>query len=115
MKLSGDFQFKLLLVVAGLGAVAYTVYKTAGVAGDMLQAVNPLNSDNVINQGATSIWQGVTGSIGTIGTDLYDGTHPAAAQDGYGANPVNGGFVSIYQKVTGSKGTPGTDLFDLFH
>jgi Flp pilus assembly protein TadG len=80
MKVSGDLQFKVLLGVialAGAGYVLYRVSKAAAeVAGAAAQAVNPFNNDNIINQGATSIYQGATGSTGTIGTDLYDWMHP---------------------------------------
>lgn len=115
MKLSGDFEIKLIVVGVGLCGLAFVLYKAGGLAGDALEAVNPLNNDNIINRGVTSVYQGATGSDQTMGADLYDLTHPAAAQTSAGANPVNGAFVSIYQKVTGSKGTPGGDLFDLFH
>ena len=66
---------------AGL-AVAYMLYRTAGKAGELVkegaQAINPLNNDNVINRGFTSIYQGVTGSTGDLGSDIYDGTHGGA-------------------------------------
>lgn len=58
-------------IAAGLG-VAFMLKKGAGAA---LQAVNPMDRDNVINQGATSLYQAVTGSKGTIGGDFYDATH----------------------------------------
>lgn len=110
MKLSTE----VVIVGAGLCGLAFVLYKAGGLAGDALQAVNPLNNDNIINQGATSVYQGITGSDGTIGTDLYDVTHPAAAQGPY-SNPVNGAATSIWQKVTGSVGSIGTGIYDIFH
>jgi hypothetical protein len=41
----------------------------------VIDAINPMNNDNVINQGATSVYQAVTGSDVTIGSDLYGATH----------------------------------------
>jgi hypothetical protein len=76
MKVSGDLQFKVLLgaiVLAGAGYVLYRASRAAvDIAGTAAQAVNPFNNDNIINQGATSIYRDVTGSQGTIGTDIYD-------------------------------------------
>jgi hypothetical protein len=65
-------------VVAGL-ALAYVVYRSGAavvdVVGDAAQAINPLNNDNVINRGFTNLYQGVTGSTGSLGTDAYDIVH----------------------------------------
>lgn len=104
-----------LLIGAGAAAVvvlALVARKGVIVAADAAQAINPLNNDNVINRGFTSVYQTVTGSEGTLGTDIYDFTHPEAAA---GTNPINGAFTSLYQKVTGSKGTLGTDIYDWLH
>lgn len=70
----------LLVGAAAAGLVlAYMVYRGAGAAaeavGDAAQAINPMNNDNVINQGATSFYRFLTGSDGTIGTDIYDVVH----------------------------------------
>jgi hypothetical protein len=59
------------------GAVVDGVVQAAGAVGDAAgaaaQAVNPLNNDNIINQGFDSAYQGITGSDGTLGSDVYDG------------------------------------------
>ena len=44
-------------------------------------AVNPTNPDNVINQGFNSVYQSVTGSRGTLGTDLADFFHGLDDED----------------------------------
>lgn len=128
---------KYLLVgaaAAGL-AVAYMMRKTAGAVAE---AVNPFNNDNVINQTATSWYQALTGSTGTIGTDLYDATHggiltgispawlpiPGAAAAGAayklaqsGAftdgsmNPASTNNV-IYRNIGGDDWSIGTKIYD---
>lgn len=76
MKLSGDFEFKIILALVAVVAVGYVVYRAKDAAGDaaaaVARALNPFNNDNIINRGATSVYQAVTGSEGTIGTDIYD-------------------------------------------
>lgn len=71
-------------MTAGLGLV-YLTYRASNAVVDALPgalyAVNPTNSNNVFNQGATSAYQAVTGSTGSIGGDLYDSTH-GGAMDG---------------------------------
>jgi len=74
--------------VAGL-ALAFMVYKGAGkvvdkavdMAGDALQAINPLNNENIISQGAEAAYRGATGSTGSMGTDLYDVLHDGGMID----------------------------------
>lgn len=64
--------------VAGL-VLGYLIYNSAGkiagkvvdAAGEALNAVNPLNNENVISQGANSVYQKVSGSPNTPETDLY--------------------------------------------
>lgn len=105
-------NIKIGLAIAG-GIALFLVARKAGqVAGDVVHAVNPLNNDNIINRGFTDVYQTVTGSDGTLGTDIYDFTHPTAAE---GTNVINGAATSIYQKITGSKGSIGTDLYDWLH
>jgi hypothetical protein len=69
---------------AGL-VLAVAAKKAAGqvveTVKDAAQAINPLNEDNLINQGATSVYQAVTGSTGNIGTDLYDANHGGVLTD----------------------------------
>ena len=61
---------KTTLIVAGVAVVGLWYLK--GRAGEALHAVNPMNQDNVINQGAQSVWDVFTDGEGTIGTDIYD-------------------------------------------
>lgn len=85
--LSAENKFVLIgVAVAGLG-LYFVAKKASGAAGKALDAINPMNNDNIINQGATSIYQAVTGSTGTIGGDIYDITHPT--YDGNGKIVLN--------------------------
>lgn len=80
MSLKGDV---IAIGVAGvvLIAASWLAKRKLTQAGSAAaNAVNPFNNDNVINQGAQSIWQAVTGSTGTIGGDIYDYFHPSNTQ-----------------------------------
>ncbi len=109
--------------VAGL-ALAYMMTRGAGKAveavKDAAQAINPLNNDNIINKGFTSIYQGVTGSEGTLGGDFYDATH-GGMLDGI-VNPtsnnniINRGVSGVGSAVTGdSSWTLGGQIYDWMH
>lgn len=98
--------------VAGLG-LAYMIYrgaeKVVDVAGDAVQAINPMNNDNIINQGAESLYRSVTGSKGTIGGDIYDVTHDGSL------NPTSDNNV-IYRNVTDwIGGDLGGKIYDWTH
>ncbi len=61
----------------GIGVVAllaawYLKNKTVQTVKDVGNAVNPVNPDNVINGWFNEAYQSVTGSEGTLGTDLAD-------------------------------------------
>jgi hypothetical protein len=105
--------------VAGL-ALAYAITRGAGKVIDAvpkaLEAVNPLNNDNVINKGFTSIYQGVTGSDGTLGTDVYDVTHNGTFNPASDNNLINRGVSGIGGAVTGNKDwSLGTAIYDWTH
>jgi len=100
--------------VAGLVAI-YLAKKTVDAVPKALEAVNPFNYDNVINQGATSLYQWATGSNGTIGTDLYDATHGGSLDPTSGNNVISRTYEGVYQWATGSQGSIGTDIYDFFH
>jgi hypothetical protein len=74
-----DNKYLMIGAAAAGLALAYMVTKGAGkvvdMVGDAAQAINPQNNDNIINKGFTSIYQGATGSAGTIGGDFYDAFH----------------------------------------
>lgn len=72
-KVSGGSLFKS----AGSGAVDIAADIASGVVDGAVAAVSPTNEQNVFNTSAESIYQGVTGSSGSIGTDYYDSTHNA--------------------------------------
>jgi len=59
----------------------YLKKKAGETIQEVGQAVNPTNPDNVINQGFNSVYQSVTGSEGTLGTDLADFFHGLDEED----------------------------------
>ncbi|MFZ6686404.1 hypothetical protein ACO0K0_01505 [Undibacterium sp. SXout11W] len=72
------------LILVGIGIAIVTAWymkqgasKIVDTASAAVSAVNPMNPDNVINQGATSVYQNTTGSTGSIGSDIYDWFHPS--------------------------------------
>lgn len=109
-----------LYMLAGVVA-AYVLYKGAGVVADVANAVNPLNNDNIINRGATGLYQGITGSEGTIGTDFYDATHGGVLSNGTfnpasGNNLINRGSAWAVQQIANDENaTLGTKIYDWFH
>lgn len=109
MKLSGDFEFKLIAAGVVLVVVGVLVYRAKEAVEDMADAINPLSNDNVINQAAMSLYQGVTGSTGSMGSDFYDFTHPDAAE---GTNIINGMATSVYQRVSGRHDSIGAGIYD---
>jgi uncharacterized protein YdgA (DUF945 family) len=73
-------QIDGVMVLVGLGVVGVGV---AWYYGDQLRAqiaeagekVNPADRNNAVNQGTQSVYRKLTGSRGTIGTDLYEWVH----------------------------------------
>lgn len=74
----------LMLIIAGLG-VAYFMYREAkkGVAmvadkaGEVItEDLNPASQNNFINRGFTWIYQKIPGTGASLGSDVYDWTHP---------------------------------------
>lgn len=82
-----DTEEKLLIAAAlGVGVI-WLVRQFPNAVSATADALNPANPDNIINQGATAAYQGVTGSTGTIGGDIYDATHPVLlVNDPYSAS-----------------------------
>ncbi|MBC3930364.1 hypothetical protein [Undibacterium curvum] len=95
--------------IAVIGVAYYAYQRVTGIAGDVidtageaLNAINPLNDDNVINTGAIDLYQKVTGSKGTIGTDLYDWLHPDMS--GLGTNIAGQPGYDPFKAETDKKG-----------
>lgn len=61
-----DRQFYILLGIGALGA--YVLYRGAG---QVAQAINPVNPDNVFNQAAENLGEAITGDPNATG-DLFD-------------------------------------------
>ena len=59
----------IVLLGAG-GLLAYYLIKKGAAA------INPLNPNNVANTSFNALYQGVTGSQGSLGTDLYNTLNP---------------------------------------
>lgn len=71
-------QAAVTAVVVGLG-MWWLAHKTKETVKEVANAVNPLNPDNVINEGFNGLYSAVTGSAGTLGTDIYDWLHPGSS------------------------------------
>ena len=104
---------------AGLG-IAFMLYKgvkkVGGLVEEGVEAINPLNNDNIINQGAVSLYQAMTGSQGTPGGDFYDGTHGGAIDITSSHNFIYQGVSDLGSAITGEKGWDlGSKLFDWTH
>lgn len=70
MKLSPQAQSTLILVIAGLLVLWYLKSRAGEVAEKAVEAVNPADQENLANRGFNWLYQTVTGSEGTAGTDL---------------------------------------------
>lgn len=68
-----------LLILVGVGAAAFVIYKAVPKVAQAAQAVNPLNPNNVFYSGANQVTQQVTGDQGTtFGSWLYQLFNPGA-------------------------------------
>ena len=76
MAIKDDAFFAVVALALVGGAAWYAKKKIGNAATTVLPYINPANSNNVVNQAATSIYQGLTGSTDTIGGALYDYFHP---------------------------------------
>ena len=100
---------------AGLGLV-YLTYRGAQALPEALETINPLNNNNIINQGATSLYQMLSGSTGTIGGDFYDGTHGGALDVTSSNNFINKGMESAWGAILGDPNwTLGGTIYDWTH
>ena len=96
---------KGLLVIAGLAVVGFLVYELYKHAS----LFNPASQNNLANTGFNSAYQGLTGSSGTFGGDLYSWLHPynpnSTTQYVYQLDPTTGDYVSV--PVTNGSGMLG--------
>jgi hypothetical protein len=99
---------KLLLIGMAVALIGGYFLVKKGVPA-ALNAVNPLNNNNVINQAATAAYQDITGSTGTIGTDIYDVTHDGTL------DPTSTNNILYRQGTSQDGSTIGTRLYDLVH
>lgn len=56
--------------IAGVALLWYLKHKAGQAVTQAAQAVNPTNQNNIFNQGFNTLYQDVTGSKGSLGTDL---------------------------------------------
>ena len=73
MKSNLDQKMSGVLMLSTAAVVIYVLAKAEILKA--ANAVNPLNPNNIFNTAAVSTYQAVTGSTGTIGTDIYGATH----------------------------------------
>lgn len=69
MKL-GNLTANQMMLVAGGGVLV--VWYLKGQAGKAVQAINPVNPDNIFNQGFNGLYDGGFDGQGTLGTDIYE-------------------------------------------
>lgn len=105
----------LILGAAALALYVGARYLVGQLTGDT-GALNPTNPDNIVNKGATALYQGVTGSTGTIGGDLYDATHGGALDVSSDHNAIYSGVSGLGEAITGTKGWDlGSKIYDWTH
>lgn len=72
-------QAETILYAVAIAGGLYLLYRAVNGAGEVIadvgEALNPFNNDNVINTTFTDYYRMITGSTGTLGTDIYDLTH----------------------------------------
>lgn len=79
---SADLLIKLAMLGAGIAALVWAAKKVATAGGDALDAAatgfNPASDQNYAYSGANAAVRAITGTDATLGTWIYDKTHPAA-------------------------------------
>lgn len=100
-----DTDTKIIIAAAAVAGVLLYIgaRKAAEQAAEVIEAVTPWNPENVFNQGAVGVYQAVSGSEGSIGSDLYDLLHPAEGEDGV--------FETYWKAWTGQPNRMGWKLF----
>ncbi len=109
---------KYVIIGAGIGlcVALYLAKRGADAVGKGLDAINPTNPDNIINQGVESVYQTVTGSNGTIGGDIYDATHGGKLDPTSSNNAASSTVDWIGQAISGDKNwNLGGAIYDWTH
>jgi hypothetical protein len=73
------------VAIVGLFAVGYVFRKTEQAAG----AINPVSDQNIFYRGANAVLQVFTETGDTLGTWLYNVTHPGAGAQITGTPPAS--------------------------
>ena len=82
MKLSPKAQQTLILVIAVLLVLWYLKGKAGQAAEAAVDAVNPGSQTNLANRLWNWAYSGVTGSEGTLGTDIAGWMHDEEPEEG---------------------------------
>lgn len=82
MSLSPKAQQTLVLVIAVLLVLWYLKNQAGEAAEKAVQAVNPTDSENLANRLFNWVYQGVSGSEGTAGTDFAAWMHEDDLEEG---------------------------------
>lgn len=107
-----SLSLKGYLVLGGLALSAWVIYEIVNHP----DWFNPASQNNLANRGFNSLYQDVTGSKGTLGTDIYNWLHPGQAPSTGPAVPMcfqrdaNGSLVyinGVIQQVPCSQNPPG--------
>jgi len=72
------FSDKQILMIIGAGGLLlwYLKNKTVEVVGDVAEAINPVNPDNIFNEGVNSVGSAISGDDDwSLGGWIYDITH----------------------------------------
>ncbi|MEH6434246.1 hypothetical protein [Massilia sp. DD77] len=113
MSVKGDLIAVGIAGVVLLAAAWFAKRKLGEAATAVAPYVNPADGRNVINQGATAIYQGITGSKGSIGGDLYDLWNPPRENVALDLLPLGAPYaVDFYQYLTNSDGNQIADYQD---
>ncbi|MGI0069697.1 MAG: hypothetical protein ACREAN_05520 [Nitrosopumilaceae archaeon] len=87
---------KTIMIWLGLGVGALIIYEfVKNQVGKAAQAVNPINPNNIFNSATNDVYQAITGSQGSIGTDIYNliNTTPASGTAMYFVYNQSGNLV----------------------
>lgn len=95
-----------------LAALGLWWLKSKGV----FTALDPTDPNNIVNRTVEGLYQSVTGSTGTIGTDIYDATHGGALDVTSQNNVIYTGVNGIGSAVSGDENfTLGGWIYDITH